>query len=59
MINFDNAIPVKVSKDCSEYWDWCCDNAREWASKFGIFRTATYYFMHQEDAMAFKLKFVL
>jgi len=54
---------IKLPHDTDRvYWAWCRENldTDSWHMKFAIVGTScSYYFKHEEDAMAFKLKFGL
>jgi len=44
------------------YWDWCSNNLEvgTWKMMIGIMgESSSYHFIHEEDAMAFKLRFGL
>lgn len=42
-------------------WTWCCDNVPDgkWKVLLGFFTNSseTYYFLNEDDAVAFKLRF--
>lgn len=53
---------VQVSVDNNDYWNYCSKSfgIGNWKKKVPIFgKTATYCFLHAEDATAFKLRFGL
>lgn len=44
------------------YWDWCCNTLAigTWKMMIGIFGARnSYYFLNEEDLLAFKLRFGL
>jgi len=55
---------VRIDRVISDeyYWDWCCKTLKigTWKMMIGIFGAKnTYYFLNEEDLLAFRLRFGL